>query len=199
VTYAENFLHNTQDALIGQRPILVNHKLALAVTGMKLAAIQRYALSCGLLLVPAILWNIALTEYLPPAFSLAEFWRDIPAPLAFAENSLRVAVFALPFFMPLDVSAPASKRALLIYVTGTLVYFASWLSLILSPASSWSTSALGFTAPAYTPFLWLLAIGLLGRQLFWGAFYRRWMYLVLALAFLAAHISHTALVYARSH
>ncbi len=166
---------------------------------MNLTAIQRYALSCGLLLVPAILWNIALTEHLPTAFSRAEFWRDIPTSLAFAENSLRVAVFALPFFMPLDIWAPTSKRALLIYVSGTLVYFASWLALIVSPASRWSTSALGFTAPAYTPFLWLLAIGLLGRQLFWGAFYRRWMYLVLALAFLAAHISHTALVYARSH
>lgn len=166
---------------------------------MKFAAIRRYALSCGLLLVPAILWNIALTKQLPPAFSLAEFWREIPAPLAFAENSLRVAVFALPFFMPLSLSAPTSKRALLIYATGTLVYFASWLALILSPASSWSTSALGFTAPAYTPCLWLLGIALLGRQLFWGTFYRWWMYLVLALAFLATHILHTAMVYARSH
>lgn len=165
---------------------------------MKFLAIQRYALSCGLLLVPAILWNIALTERLPPAFSLAEFWRDIPAPLAFAENSLRVAVFALPFFMPLNLSAPTSKHALLVYAAGTLVYFASWLALILFPTSSWSTSALGFTAPAYTPFVWLLGIALLGRQLIWGAIYRWWMYLVLALAFLATHLSHTAMVYARS-
>ena len=172
--------------------------LAFADEGMKFAAIQRYAMSCGLLLVPAVLWNIALTERLPPAFTLAEFWRDIPAPLAFAENSLRVAVFALPFFMPLDISAPTSKRALLIYAAGTLVYFASWLVLILSPTSSWSTGALGFTAPAYTPFVWLLGIALLGRRLFWGTFYRWWMYLVLALVFLATHISHTALVYARS-
>lgn len=166
---------------------------------MKLATIQHYAVSCGLLLVPAILWNVALTKQLPPAFSLAEFWREIPVPLAFAENSLRVAVFALPFFMPLRLAAPNSRRALLLYAIGTLVYFASWLALILSPASSWSTSALGFVAPAYTPFLWLLGIALLGRQLFWGAFYRWWMYLVLALAFLATHITHTALVYARGH
>lgn len=118
--------------------------------------------------------------------------------MAFAENSLRVAVFGLPFFMPLDVSAPTSKRALLVYAIGTLVYFASWLALILFPASSWATSALGFVAPAYTPFIWLLGIALLGRQLFWGAYYRWWMYLVLALAFLATHISHTAMVYART-
>ena len=165
---------------------------------MKFATIKHYALNCGLLLVPASLWNIGLTEQLPPALSSAEFSRDIPAPLAIAENSLRVAVFALPFLMPLSLSTRASKRALVIYVAGTLAYFASWLVLIVFPASSWSTSAMGFIAPAYTPFLWLLGIALLGRRLFWGMFYRRWMYFALVLAFLATHISHTSIVYVRS-
>jgi hypothetical protein len=163
------------------------------------AAIQRYVLSCGLLLVPASIWNIALTDRLPSSFAPAEFWRDIPAPLALAENSLRVAVFVLPFFMPFNLAAPGRMRALFIFVVGTLVYFASWLMLTRFPASAWSTSALGFAAPAYTPFIWLLGIALLGRELFWGTFYRWWMYFALAVAFLATHVSHTALVYARSH
>lgn len=163
------------------------------------APIRRYALSCGLLLIPAILWNIALTEQLPPSLSFAEFWRDIPAPLVWAENSLRVAVFAVPFLMPLHLTVPGSARGLVVYAVGTLVYFASWLALVLFPASLWSTSALGFTAPAYTPLLWLLGIALLGRQLFWGRFYRWWMYVVLALAFLATHVSHAVMVYVRSH
>ena len=164
---------------------------------MKVTTLRHYALNCGLLLVPAILWNLLLTERLPPEFSMAEFWREIPVPLALAENILRVAVFALPFFMPLDLSAPGRRRALWIYAVGTLAYFASWLPLIFFPSSAWSTSAWGFIAPAYTPFFWLLGIALLGRRLFWGAFYRWWMYLVLSLGFLATHISHTALVYAR--
>lgn len=166
---------------------------------MRLAEVRRYALSCGLLLVPAALWNIVLTAQLPPAFSRAEFWREVPPSLAVAENSLRVAVFALPFFMPLELAAPASGRALRVYGVGTLVYFASWLALIWFPSSSWSTSAWGFAAPAYTPFVWLLGIALLGRRLFWGAFYRWWMYLALAMAFLAAHVSHAVLVYGRTH
>ena len=166
---------------------------------MTFAVIQRYGLSCGLLLVPASLWNIVLTERLPSSFAPAEFWRDIPVPLALAENSLRVAVFVLPFLMPLNFAAPGRMCALFVFGVGTLVYFASWFMLILFPASAWSTSALGFAAPAYTPFLWLLGIALFGRQLFWGTFYRWWMYLALALAFLAVHTSHTALVYARSH
>ncbi|MBL8610339.1 MAG: hypothetical protein JNL38_23585 [Myxococcales bacterium] len=166
---------------------------------MRVAAIRRYAWSCGLLLVPATLWNVALAGRLPPAFAPAESWREIPAPLSAAENGLRVAAFALPFFMPLDLSTPTAKRALLLYAVGTVLYFASWLALILSPGSSWSTSAVGFTAPAYTPFFWFFAIALLGRRLFWGAFYRWWMYLALAVAFLGAHVSHTAIVYARAH
>ena len=165
---------------------------------MTFRAFRRYAMNCGLLLVPAMVWNVALAEQLPPAFSRGEFWREIPPLLAFAENTLRIVVFALPFFMPLDIAAPASRHALLIYASGTLVYFASWLALIFCPASSWSTSALGFTAPAYTPLLWLLGIALLGRQLFWGRRYRWWMYLVPALAFLATHVAHTTIVYARS-
>lgn len=162
-----------------------------------LDTIKRYTLSCGLLLIPAILWNVALAHRLPPSFQPAVFWADIPAALALAENALRVLVFALPFAMPLQLTTPASRRALLVFMGGTLVYFASWLALILFPTSPWSTSALGFTAPAWTPVLWLSGIALLGRELYWGSFFRWWMYQALALAFLTAHIAHTALVYAR--
>ena len=157
-----------------------------------------YLASCGLLLVPAAVWNLAFVDQLPPVYAAAEFWRDIPAPLTFIENSLRMLVFALPFAMPLDLSTPAQRRALLIFVLGTLVYFGSWLAVMAAPGSSWSTSAIGFAAPAYTPAIWLLGISLLGRRLFWGHAYRWWMYLVVSLVFLATHISHTLLVYART-
>ena len=74
-------------------------------------------------------------------------------PLALAENGLRLAVFVLPFLMPLNLAAPGSIRKLLVFVAGTLLYFASWLAVILFPTSAWSCSALGFAAPAYTPLL----------------------------------------------
>lgn len=160
-------------------------------------ALADYALSCGLLLLPAAVWNIVLGKHLPSAFQPGEFERDIPVPLVFTENSLRIAVFGLPFLMPLDASAPGAVRALFIFGAGTLIYFASWLVLIRLPGSRWSRSAWGFAAPAYTPLLWLLGIALLGDRLFWGTFYRWWMYLVLCLAFLAAHIAHTMRVYFR--
>ena len=135
---------------------------------------------------------------LPPIFASAE-WRHIPAPLAFTENILRLAIFVLPFLMPLDLTAPDRMRILLVFIVGNLLYFASWLALILFPSSPWSSSALGLAAPAYTPALWLLGIALLGRKLFWGTFYRWWMYAVLAIASFAAHVAHTALVFAGTH
>lgn len=163
-----------------------------------MAVFEHYALSCGLLVLPAAVWNIVLASRLPSAFQPDEFGRDIPAPLAFAESGLRIAVFALPFLMPLAMAAPGAGRALLVFGAGTLLYFASWLALIWFPGSRWSRCALGFAAPAYTPLLWLLGIALLGDRLFWGTFYRWWMYVVLCVAFLAAHVTHAMRVYFRN-
>jgi hypothetical protein len=100
--------------------------------------------------------------------------------------------------MPLEVSARAEQWALLVFALGTLVYFASWLALIAAPSSAWSLSAFGFVAPAYTPTLWLLPLAFLGQRLYWGNLYQWWFYLLPATIFLAAHISHTALIYART-
>ncbi|MEO5629015.1 MAG: hypothetical protein ABIQ62_04500 [Thermomonas sp.] len=160
--------------------------------------LSRYAISCGLLLIPAIAWNLAFTSKLVPASAMTEFWRDVPAPLVFTENALRALVFGLPFAMPLQISTKPEQRALLVFVLGTLVYFGSWLALMYWPNSAWSSSALGSLAPAYTPMLWLPSLALLGKRLFWGNFYRWWMYLFVCGGFLAAHLSHAALVYIRS-
>lgn len=159
--------------------------------------LRRYALSCGLLLVPIFVWNAVLTDFLPSAWSTSSFWRDIPPLLASTENASRLVVAALPFFMPLEVNAPIQRRGLIVFGVGALLYFASWLAILLAPASAWSLSPVGFLAPAYTPFVWLFGVALVGRRLYLGRFYRWWMYLIPAGVFLAAHVGHAALVYAR--
>lgn len=160
--------------------------------------LRRYATNCGLLLIPTLVWNLVLADRLPPAFSAEVFWRDIPRPLGMLENASRILVFALPFFMPLEVSPRGQRRRILFFAAGALVYFASWLPLIAAPSSMWAVSAAGFLAPAYTPAFWLLGLALLGRRLFWGDWYRWWMYLPIAAVFLAAHIGHTSLIYGRT-
>ena len=134
---------------------------------------------------------------MPPS-AMSEFWRDIPTPLVLIENLLRASVFGLPFAMPLEIATKPARRALWVFVLGTLVYFVSWLALMYQPHSAWSSSVLGSLAPVYTPILWLPGLAVLGQRLFWGHFYRWWMYLFLCVGFLAAHITHAAIVYARS-
>lgn len=153
--------------------------------------------SCGLLLIPALVWNVALADDLPPAFSAPAFWSDIPTFLGIAENVTRTAVIALPFLMPLEFATPVQRQGLAFFAVGTLVYFASWLPLIYWPSSAWSASAAGFMAPAYTPLVWLLGVAMMGRRLFWGRFYRWWFYLAIAALFLGTHVLHAGIVFAR--
>ena len=177
---------------------VIYHKAGVIRRIMPRLMYSRYALSCGLLLIPAIAWNLVFTSMLMPPPAMTEFWRDIPAPLVAIENALRALVFGLPFVMPLQIETKLERRALLVFVLGTAVYFASWLALMFWPYSPWSSSLLGALAPAYMPILFLPSLAVLGKRLFWGHFYRWWMYLPVCFGFLAVHITHGAFVYLRS-
>jgi hypothetical protein len=168
-------------------------------SAMRNLSLRRYALSCGLLLLPIFIWNAMFTRFLPSALAMAEFWRDIPPPLGYLENSLRLLVSVLPFLMPLELASVLQRRGLVVYVVGTALYFSAWAALMIAPRSPWATGPAGFLAPAYTPVMWLLGVALLGQRLYWGRFYRWWMFLFPAAGFVAAHVGHTALVYARTY
>ena len=154
--------------------------------------------SCGLLLVPIVLWNVAFFGYLPRPLNSEEFWRDIPPLLAATENISRVIVIAMPFLMPLDVKSRRQRIGLIVFLIGVAAYFASWLALMVYPSSAWSQSAMGFIAPAYTPFIWLVGIALIGERMFWLARYRWYAYLPIILIFEISHIAHTAIVFGRT-
>jgi hypothetical protein len=162
-------------------------------------SLRQYVSSCGLLLLPVLIWNLAFWRVLPPAFAPGEFSRDIPPLLAFAENTLRFFAFALPFFMPLQLSTQRERVGFLVFSAGTAAYFASWIALIASPTSAWATSAVGFVAPAYTPVIWFTGIAVVGSRLYWGRAYRWWMYLGVTLLFLLTHVAHTVIVYTRNY
>jgi hypothetical protein len=44
---------------------------------MKQIVLARYILSCGVLTVPMLVWNIVCTRFLPPVLASNEFSRDI--------------------------------------------------------------------------------------------------------------------------
>ena len=166
---------------------------------MSEAGLVRYVLSCGLLTVPALVWNLALMRFLPPALASNEFLRDIPPLVMYGESTLRIAVMVLPFLMPLEVVTVGQRLGLLLFAVGTIVYFVSWVPLMIVPQSPWSTSWLGFVAPAYTPLLWLAGLGLIGRRFYLPSPFRWWMYVGLACGFVVFHVTHTSIVYARNY
>ena len=166
---------------------------------MSETGLVRYVVSCGVLTVPIVVWNLALTRFLPPALASLEFSRDIPPLVTYGENTLRIAVMVVPFLMPLEVATVGQRRGLLLFAVGTIVYFVSWIPLMIMPHSAWSTSWLGFVAPAYTPLVWLAGLGLIGRRFYLPSPFTWWMYGGLACGFVAFHATHTSIVYARTY
>jgi hypothetical protein len=136
-------------------------------------------LNCIWLLVPLLAWNIVLG----PILTNEKIISDVHSPqwLLLLENVTRIAVFLLPMFIPLQLNERPSKTGLLIYIAGTLVYFASWLPLLLAPHSSWSTSVVGLLAPRLTPLIPFLGIALIGRSV---------SYAVISLVFITLHTWH---------
>ena len=157
----------------------------------------KYWLSCILLTIPPLVFNIIFADNLPKAFGPDIFDKDIPALIAFPENILRAFVFIFPLFMPLKIKTKRQKTGLILYLLGISIYFLSWILLIFSPESIWSISLFGFLAPAYTPLIWLFGIGLIGNSLYFPISYKWWYYLLGVIAFLIFHISHTFLVYSK--
>lgn len=141
-----------------------------------------------LLALPHLAFNVAFAGALPAAFQPEIFQAGLPGGLGFVEAAMRIALFALMFFLPIA----ASRIGWALYGVGSLAYFASWVALIQNEFSAWSLSLAGFTAPAWTPAIWIVGIGFIARN---GHPVATRAYWPIAFVFLAAHIGHAALVW----
>jgi hypothetical protein len=157
--------------------------------------LSSYFKNCFILLVPILIWNIAFTGLLPATYQSGEFDKDIPASILWGEHILRLVVFALPAFMPLNIFFKYQKIGLGIYFIGIFLYFLSWRPLILYPEGSWSMSLYGFLSPAITPLIFLVGIGLIGHKLFFNIKYHQVVYISLSIIFIAFHTIHVYLKY----
>ncbi len=159
---------------------------------------MKYLFNCMLLLLPIIVWNLIFSSKLPALYSKEVFWKDIPPFITNGENVFRLLVFVFPVLMPIRIETQIQKLGLTLYIAGTAIYFISWLAQIYFSQSAWSLSALGFLAPAYTPLIWLVGIGLIGSTLYFAFPYRPWMYITIAAIFTGFHLSHATTVYLRN-
>ena len=150
-----------------------------------------------MLLVPVFIWNILFTRKLPLPYGSPEFDSAVPRMLLVLETVFRGLVFTLPLALSFDISPGRYRFGFYAYLAGILVYFASWLPLILIPGSAWSRSLIGFTAPAYAPLIWLAGMALMFRSWYFATGYASWQYLVPAGLFTVFHFAHTALSFTR--
>jgi hypothetical protein len=138
-----------------------------------------HPVGCYLLILPLVAWNLVLAPRLTDSRLTSD--ANSPAWLLAAETVGRVLVFAMPLLMPLRLRDPSNKAGLAIYLAGTVAYFASWLPLMLSPASAWSISPAGLLAPRLTPLLPFLGIAMIGGS---------WPYAAISAAFVVLHTWH---------
>ena len=160
----------------------------------------RFLRNCFCLMVPVLGFNLLFAQALPRAFQPDVFSRDIPPSISVPENVLRGLLFVLLLLMPL--TRPGATRrtpGIAMYSMGLALYFASWAALIFRPNGAWSTSAIGFMAPAWTPIFWFVGMAWLSEERLFVPlrFYRRWMFIGVSALFLVFHNAHAALVFSR--
>lgn len=142
--------------------------------------------------------SLALWSRLPAAFSREAFSRGIPSWIAVPENILRILVFVVPALFPMGWKSERQRRGWVLYGVGIGAYAASYVMQIAWPDGAWSTSLVGFVAPAWTTLLWLVGISCIAGPAFFLRWFRWKHYLVLAVLFVAFHLAHATMVYYRS-
>ena len=162
---------------------------------MKSTKLYKYFLNCFVITIPILIWNILLTDKLPKTTKPEILIQNISPLIIYAENIIRIIVFTMMAFMPIQISKPIQKKGLLLFILGTFIYFISWLVLIYYPDSLWNKSALGVLSPAYTPALWFVGIGLIGDRFYFNLPYKRWVFIALSIVFLLFHNIHTYKIY----
>lgn len=135
--------------------------------------------NCFWLIVPLLAWNIIFG----PKITQEAITSDAhsPAWLLGAENVFRILTFFLPLLLRMRVADSMGKIGLAVYMIGTLIYFASWIPLMIAPQSAWSQSIPGLFAPRLTPWIALLGVALVAHS---------WPYGVLATLFIFLHTWH---------
>lgn len=160
--------------------------------------IKQVVFNGGLLILIPNIFNILFYKYLPEAFSIEVFTKNIPNYVLILENIGRICIFGLPFLFKYNLKD--SKTGILLYSIGLTIYFLSWFALIIFPNSLWSTSIIGFTAPAFTPIIWLLGCAILFKEIYFvNIKYTPIIFITVSVFFTIFHVTHTVIVYAKNY
>lgn len=158
---------------------------------------QKVLLNGYIPLIPILVWNFIFASRLPQAYDYQSFNSNIPLIITVGENLFRSIIFILPLFFRLNINSCLNIKKMSVFSIGLILYFTSWITLIYAPDSMWSSSVFGFTAPAYTPIIWLTGLSLIADSYYFKLRYSKWHFILPAIAFSIFHISHALYVYYR--
>jgi len=71
---------------------------------MKTTTLYKYIFNCFVLTIPILIWNILLTNKLPKTTKPEMLIQKISPFIINVENILRVIIFAMMVFMPIQIS-----------------------------------------------------------------------------------------------
>jgi hypothetical protein len=163
-------------------------------------SVAKYLKNGVFLLLITMLWNIIFYEFLPETYSLENFRRNVPAVVLTGENAFRILTFSFTILLLRGLEERAQKIGLILYIGGVILYFASWAAQMFLPDSLWSQSLPGYAAPAYTSIIWLLGIGLLGRELVIKRIpYNRIVFISISIVFVIFHTAHAIIAYTNQY
>ncbi|MDJ0754984.1 MAG: hypothetical protein QNJ45_15785 [Ardenticatenaceae bacterium] len=150
---------------------------------LKNPILSRWLTSGFLLLVPVLIWNALFFSKLPPVYNSDA---GVPGWLLVAEGALRLVVFAWPLLLIISWGKGISKVGLILYLTGSLVYYAAWLVQIYAPSSALAGFPLVALAPAWVPLIFMSGIGLMAES---------WGYVAAVTLFVIAHVGHNLITH----
>ncbi|MGL1936353.1 MAG: hypothetical protein OCD01_15085 [Fibrobacterales bacterium] len=153
--------------------------------------------NCFYLVIPILIGNILWSDLLPAPFQENYFWKDIPWVVSLGEHSTRIVLLSMLLFIPFSLKASLARAGFMLFILGTILYGFSWVALIHFPDSFWSSHTFGFSAPAYTPILWLSGLGCISIATLGVRSIRTMLFLISSLLFIFFHLTHTLTIYYR--
>ena len=149
-----------------------------------------YLFNGFILVIPILVWNLLLYRSLP-------VWHRISIGnrIQWFDGFLRYFIFGIPLFLRFSVFTDIHQFGWALYGFGIIIYFVSWI-LSISGTVNKDQSVITALAPAFTPIIWLVGIGLACWESGWRL-YLLLLYFLSSIVFLIIHTMHTLEKYKR--
>ena len=119
--------------------------------------------NCFYFLLPVLIWNLIFAPKLKQDIFNIKI-KNLKL-LEVFENIFRYSTFIFPLFLPISITSQNQESGILIYLVGLIIYFMSWLPLILFSDFDFSNKKIFIFAPHITPIIFFIGISLIGNSI----------------------------------